>query len=274
MKTNQEPFRILLIEDNPDHVHLLKRFLRESSRITHADTLAAGIELHAVEPFDVTILDLTLPDSRGIQTLTRFRKAVSESPVIITTGDENEETAIQSLRMGAQDYLVKGTINGDMFNRAVRYAVERQRLAKKLSESRERERRLREMKTLTRLSADPEARITAETFGELSLQKRYPDIYEQLIKRYQALLETALEAQSFQVETTLTEDLRALAEKLGYLRALPRDVVNIHTAAMEGRTEGSNPERTTGYLEEGRLMVLELMGHLAAYYRNASAGFR
>lgn len=89
---------------------------------------------------------------------------------------------------------------------------------------------------------------------------------ERLVERYCALLDRALTQRAYKVEFDLSADLQVLARELGQLDARPRDVVRIHTTALKHTTRGIGAAKAQVYLEEARVMVLELMGHLAAYY--------
>ena len=87
-------------------------------------------------------------------------------------------------------------------------------------------------------------------------------------------MDLALEQRSFRVEHNLSERLRSMAESIGFLKAGPRDVVQIHSTALKRRRSQATPQKAQAYAEEGRLMVLELMGCLTAYYRTFSIGMR
>ncbi|HEX8393315.1 MAG TPA: ATP-binding protein [Longimicrobium sp.] len=124
--------RILLVEDNPGDARLLRESLREAHSLdfslVHADTLAAGLRALEGEPCDVVLLDLSLPDAHGMQTVERMLAAAVELPIIVLSGLADETVAVQAVQAGAQDYLVKGTVDGATLARAIRYAMERKRL--------------------------------------------------------------------------------------------------------------------------------------------------
>lgn len=121
--------RILLVEDNPGDIRLLKEYLAEPGssqfQVTCADRLAAGIERLIDAKFDVVLLDLSLPDSQGLETLTRMHAAANGVPIVVLTSLEDEALGLRLIRAGAQDYLVKGQVTGPLLLRALRYAVER-----------------------------------------------------------------------------------------------------------------------------------------------------
>jgi len=121
--------RILLIEDNPGDTRLIREMLFEANgcaaELECEETLASGLERLASERFDVLLLNLTLPDSQGLETLHRVHPSEQKVPVVVLTGLEDDETAQKSLESGAQDYLVKGKITADSLGRVIRYAMVR-----------------------------------------------------------------------------------------------------------------------------------------------------
>ncbi|NTU78106.1 MAG: response regulator [Chloroflexales bacterium] len=125
----------LLIEDNPGDARLLQELLRESQApivITHTDRLASSYLCLARGAVDVILLDLSLPDSQGLSTFTSVHAAAPAVPVVVLTGLNDATVALQAMQAGAQDYLVKGQVDGDGLARALRYAIERQRLRDQL----------------------------------------------------------------------------------------------------------------------------------------------
>lgn len=138
--------RILLVEDNPGDVRLLQEYLKEAGadryQITHADRFARGLERLAEAHVDAVLLDLSLPDSKGIDTLVRMREAAKAVPIVVLTGIEDEALGMRLIQAGAQDYLIKGHVSGPLLTRSLRYAVERKRGEVALRDSEERFRHL------------------------------------------------------------------------------------------------------------------------------------
>jgi phosphoserine phosphatase RsbU/P len=123
--------RALLIEDNPGDARLIREMLREVSQaleVVHVDRLAAGLEHLADHSMDAILLDLSLPDSTGFETFARTHTAAPNVPIVVLSGLDDEETAVRAVQAGAQDYLVKGRVDGALLMRALRYAIERQGL--------------------------------------------------------------------------------------------------------------------------------------------------
>ena len=130
----------------------------------------------------------------------------------------------------------------------------------------------KELRSFERLSTPAQTTVTAQAFGLVSLQEGLPDTFNQLVERYGELMELALEQRAYKVKRNIPEGLRLLAEQVGFLKAGPRDVVKIHSTALKIKTNGVAPQKAQAYVDEGRLMVLELMGYLTSYYRNYASG--
>lgn len=134
-----QPLEMLLIEDSASEARLIRELLSEAPQtkvaLHHAVTLAEGIEALEAGGIDLVLLDLSLPDSHGLETLHGVRQAVSRVPVIVLTGSDEEELALSAVEKGAQDYLVKGQVDGKAILRSARYAIARARTLEALRES-------------------------------------------------------------------------------------------------------------------------------------------
>jgi diguanylate cyclase (GGDEF)-like protein/PAS domain S-box-containing protein len=132
---------ILLIEDNPGDATLIEVMLAETGSLLfsleHAASLYGGIEHLEKSAFDVVLLDIGLPDVNGLDSIIEITNKAPDTPVVMMTGLDDEETAIAALRMGAQDYLVKGRIDSRSLLRSIRYAIERRHVEEDLWSSRQ-----------------------------------------------------------------------------------------------------------------------------------------
>jgi len=127
---------ILLVEDNPADVVMIRELLSDQKGspfdIVCADRFSAAKPYFSDAGIDIILLDLGLPDSQGLDTLRRVREHAGEVPIVVLTMLDNEETGLVALKEGAQDYLVKGQMNGPLIVRSLRYAIERGRIEKEL----------------------------------------------------------------------------------------------------------------------------------------------
>lgn len=132
----QKIFNVLLIEDNPGDAFLIQEQLKTAKTfqclIVHVEYLDKAISLLEKNHFDVILLDLSLPGSRGLETLRILEAKAFGIPIVILTSINDEELAIQAVRLGAQDYLVKGKIIEEVLIHALRYAIERKQIEEKL----------------------------------------------------------------------------------------------------------------------------------------------
>ncbi len=134
--------RILLVEDDASDAHLFRQLLKQVSdaifEVIWAKNLAEAQEHLKADSPDIVLLDLTLPDSSGLNTVQAGRAAAGMLPLIVLTGHDDAEFALQTLEAGAQDYLIKGAFGADELVRAIRYAMSRAKLEQRLSEAEER----------------------------------------------------------------------------------------------------------------------------------------
>lgn len=131
-----KPIKVLLIEDSNEDAIIIREMLNETSKIpfqlTYVSRLKTGFEELFQESFDVLLLDLNLPDSWGFDTFIRTYDQVPELPIVILSGFDDEDVAVKAVREGAQDYLIKGEIDGRLLARSIYYAIERKNIEKQL----------------------------------------------------------------------------------------------------------------------------------------------
>ncbi len=290
------PLYVLLVEDSVEHAEIMKEMLAEASvgrragpvfEVEHVDLLADALARLDAGGIDVVLLDLHLPDSAGLDTVVRIRARAPSVPIVVLTALDDEELGANAVREGAQDYLVKGEVPFELLARSVRYAIERQRAEDelvrarvaraeaevalrdaRLAERQRRQRQRKELRSLERLSAPRPASVTAQAFGVQPLSRALPTTFQDLVHRYAHLLDLALEQQAFKVDHRVSDALRTLADEIGFLNAGPRDVIELHTAALKTKLAEASPRKAQAYIDEARVLVLELMGDLVAYYRN------
>ena len=127
---------ILLIEDDISDAHYLRRELQKTGvrdlQLNHTETLSDALPLLDSQHFDVVIADLNLPDAVGLDIVERVWEVDNDTPVVVLSGNNNEEFAIQAVQEGVQDYLVKWEGDGRLIMRAIRYAIERKRIESRL----------------------------------------------------------------------------------------------------------------------------------------------
>jgi PAS domain S-box-containing protein len=163
--------KALLVEDNAADVRMLRELLKEfpsgTFELQHVDRLDLALERLQSEIFDVVLLDLGLPDSWGVETLTITHKIASGLPIVVLTGLDDEQFALEVVRAGAQDYLVKGRFDSQLLARTIRYAVKRKQAEEEVR----------------RLNAELEMRVAERT---AQFQAANEELRKELIERKRA----------------------------------------------------------------------------------------
>jgi CheY-like chemotaxis protein len=133
---NTRPIQVLLVEDNPADAGLLRRVIARAGQdrwqMAHFEQLDEAIEACAEyvnltqgKQFDVALLDLNLPDSKGLKTMERFRQEMPQIPIVVLTGTNDEQIALKAIAAGAQEYLVKDQTSTQRLMQAMQWAIAR-----------------------------------------------------------------------------------------------------------------------------------------------------
>lgn len=159
------PLAVLLVEDDPADADLLIEALSETDaeqcQITHVKQLSVACKFLSDCCFDVVLLDLSLPDSQGLETVIQLQATAKDLPIVVLAGLDDRLLALQALAKGAQDYLVKGQITTEVLLRVIRYSIERGRILQQLqTEVQERQRSERTL----RLIVEGTASVTGKDF--------------------------------------------------------------------------------------------------------------
>ncbi len=126
----------------------------------------------------------------------------------------------------------------------------------------------REMKSFEHFSALPATEATVRPAGLGSLRERDPDAFNAAVDNYTAMLEKALKLRAYKIEGSLEPEIEHLARMMGQVQSSPRDVVELHLTAIRKQSATATPQKLQVYMEEGRVLVLELMGNLTSFYRS------
>lgn len=129
----EKAIRVLLVEDNPGDARLVQEYLSKAVvapfSLDSVERLSAALKRLAVGGVDIVLLDLGLPDSQGLETLASVRAQAPDVPIIVVTGLDDRQVGLEAIRNGAQDYLVKGRVDGYLLGRALVRQIERWRAA-------------------------------------------------------------------------------------------------------------------------------------------------
>lgn len=197
----------LLVEDNPEHVRLVSQLLDQAEATNfslHVETtLGAALERLKISNIDLVIADLSLPDSEGIESFLRISVAAPELPIVVLSGVQDVALAIETVRLGAQDYLVKGRFDNSLLIRSLQYAIERKRVQLQLKRNNE----------------DLERRVAERTAALLEMNIR---LQQEVAERKKA-------------EESVVESNRSLADALSRLEASQDQVIRRERMHALGR---------------------------------------
>ncbi|CAK0746181.1 Response regulator [Azospirillaceae bacterium] len=256
--------RLLLVEDTISDAKAAKICLssagKEKYEITVVASLKEAIDYLDSGDVDVILLDLSLPDSSGIDTITRLYAASSGIPIVVLTGLDDDDLAMRCIEAGAQDYLCKADMTPHNLRRVLGYAL-----------GRVREGQLLALRTMLQgcqalSSQQMSGPVTRALAGIGPIKDRNPDAFSQLQETYGDLLEHYMDY--LRVKTTKPRDLmEILSTRLGDLGATPRDLIDIHVGALDAAARKLKQSRVPAFASDGRLFALEMMGLLVEYYR-------
>lgn len=179
---SQETIRVLLLEDDAHYAEIVRFTLAhapaETFEFVHHSSIEACLTYLGENQPDVLLIDLGLPDSRGLETFVRIYAAASLLPIIVVTGSSDRSLAVELMRMGAQDFIVKSEIDIKMLPRILMNAIERKRLEQRIKLAEERYRTIFDSSAVAITVTDAEERIVSwNRFTEMLLGKGWDDLY-------------------------------------------------------------------------------------------------
>ncbi|HEY9784489.1 MAG TPA: response regulator [Candidatus Obscuribacterales bacterium] len=202
--------RVLLVEDNPADAKLFRTMLSASQStfftIERTDRLSSSIKRLSAGDIDLVLLDLSLPDGQGLDTFLRIHLEAPDVPVIVLSGLDDESVALEAVKAGAQDYLVKGQVNGSWLVRAIRHAIERHQTEHKVKLlNKELENRILELAALNK-----ELTVTRDRALEASQYKS--QFVAKISHEIRTPVSSILGVSELLARTELTEEQREFAE--------------------------------------------------------------
>ncbi|HLF99105.1 MAG TPA: response regulator [Acidimicrobiia bacterium] len=273
----QDPQSVLLVEDNPDDVRLIQEVLLGASTdrflIDRVDRLSSAVEWLRRRSPSVILLDLNLPDSKGLDTLVVLRTHVPRTAIVVLTVRPDDEGP-RAIRAGAQDYLPKAPLNGEILARALRYAVERQALVNELQRRHVRELREQDRENLGGWGTVGDLRGGPEVFANATLRQSSRELFRSLVRRYGEVLDTAVTGAPGSLPPRCIEQIEEVARRLGVLNASPSDAIEIHSVALELKERVLDDSALAGVRERGGQVLLELMAAMTDHYRRYAVDLR
>ena len=265
---------VLIVDDNP-------------AKLTSLAAVVSGMELEVVtatsgrealrqllqRDFALILLDVRMPTMDGYETaqIIHSRPRSAHIPIIYITAEAlTEEERFKGYTVGAVDWILS-PIMPEILRAKIKVFVDLfylNRIALRQAEELKahNEQLERELKSMAQLSQPPTV-AAGKAAPKLPLHEASPDAFGKLVSNYLDLLDHAVERQAYKVVYDISGKLQAMAKEMAAMLAWPRDVVEVHNRALQMKIGSMKPELKWAYIEEGRLMVLELMGYLANSYR-------
>jgi len=265
---NQD-FKVLVVEDNSSDFEMLQRSLRRTRLfdLTWVKSADEGLVELNDKPYDVVLLDLTLPDSAGLDSVIAFTDLES-TPVVVLSGIDDESTALESVQRGAHDYVVKGKFDTTLMSRTLRYAIERFKLVEELRQTQEQVHREQELRRLEADASATSGGVMLNSDEIYPLKARQAVFFAQTVAEYSDVIDKALEMRNYKVDYNVTVKLRLIADALGRNSASPRDVVDVHTTALNAKNASMSANHSALCNEEARYLLTGLLGHLCLFYQS------
>lgn len=261
--------KILLIEDNPGDARLIRETLKEvdnSFDLEHVVRLQDGLERIQKGDIGMILLDLSLPDSSGIDAYIRVHSKAKHIPIIVITGMQDEELAVKAVSTGAQDYLVKGQIEGNSLIRAIRYAILRHATRADMEGSKLKLSNGKDLMKISSFDEDLSAqKIRAEVFSNKPISEYLPEMFEDLRNSYQAIIDRLADQESLNIN----KDLDNLIEELSTLDASPYDVMEIYSSATKTQlaaTLNTDTRRRSSLVRASKHVIASLMKKMVTFY--------
>lgn len=268
----EEAQQVLIVEDDADFAAILAESLAPSDgadgefATRHVGDLSKAQDAVATEDWSAILLDLNLPDSTGMSTLKSLHEIV-RAPIVVVTGTRDDRFANTAIRNGAHDLVVKGDLRPDAMRLVVRHAIARHRHYASWIEQLGQMIDIEEIDHLTALTGPRPSSVAGRALGLGSIAETAPDVYADITGMYADLLEMSVDRSAYKDGVPTDTEADRIARAMGFAGAGPRDVVDVHTAALRGRLDQASPGARRAYVAEGRNVLVQVMGYLASYYR-------
>ncbi len=213
--------KLLIVEDNPIDQKLLAKFLDKAKFVAGSldfvETLSKALEKLTQEDYDVLVLDLGLPDSYGIDTFYKIRKAAPDLACVIMSGLADEDLAIQAVRDGAHDYLQKGKVAPENLAKSIRFAFNRQKARQEIR-----------IATSQNLDAIEAGKVSAKFSSPIKPKLSFASIKQGLANEYQEIVRAIL-ANKMQKNLSINSQISNLASKCHKHSVTPDDIYNLRS---------------------------------------------
>jgi len=266
MSPQSETLRVLLIEDSAGDAQLFEEWLQpdESSgfEVVWKETLVSGIERCMQGDLDCILLDLNLPDSQGLNTFLTAYESAPGVPIVVLTGHRDEELAIGTLRRGAQDYLLKDSLDAAVLIRSIRYAIERYQRPKDARPV-----------VADALPSSPEAAIPA--VADQQAQDEEPetrDPFAEMVEEYAQHIRAYASKEETPSGSGADSAAVLIAMAFSERDVACNEVIRIHVAAIEQARQGIGRSQFRAVNQKAGSLLLGVVTTLGDLYRERCLG--
>lgn len=267
----RETLRVLCVEDDAEDAAVIERGLRTGfrdtevivRRVAHLGDVEAAL---AAFPLDVLLLDLTLPDGTGLETLDDVLRRAPEIPVIVLTWRDDSAEAVDALRRGAADFVWKAAEPAVLVHAVSRVLARHQLVLDRLEQTVRAERRRRELLGVSDL-AEP-----AAGSDSILLRRQDPDRFDALGRHFDDTVMAAIKRRALQEEPDDDRTPAALADAVVDAGAAGYDVIALYVTALRERSAIGSTSAIEAWMDEARLVALETLAAVAERWRARRGG--
>jgi response regulator RpfG family c-di-GMP phosphodiesterase len=265
--TDSRPL-VLIVDDDAAIGRVLEDVLQPMYDARSLTSARTALDLVRSMEVAIVLADQHMPDMTGLELLTEVRRVKPTAVGVLITAYADLQDAMQAINtVRVIGFVSKPWDEAELLD-IMRRAMDAHITLQQLSRPAD-----RELRVLQSLAGAPTP-ITAQRFGVLPLRDSAPAEFQHFARTYTEILGLALEQRAYKVDRKTSQALHDLADELGALSAGPRDIIDLHVQALKERMSYASREQSMALAEEGRLLVLELMGHLVTYYRSYTLGVR
>lgn len=299
---------LLIVDDDLQVARSLERSFSPAYEVFTATSGPAALELLHQKNIGVILTDQRMPEMSGVQLLQIARGVFPNVIGMLISGYADTAVLIEALNSGLVHGFIPKPWNEADLQQKIRAAFthhaallrDQEELRQAAEALRQAETRVLELRQalndmmnaaagpgenegslsqsqlehefnhLDQIGSQPSIQVSAQIYGSQPLRDAAPEVVGRLAKQFHALLEQAVEQRIFKVTFSFSSSLRMIATEIGFLRAGPRDVIDLYNAVIRNAVQNQPPAKAKLYLEEGHVLCLELMGHLVSFYRNAN----
>lgn len=261
---------LLLVEDSQKDAFLIQELISEVNNseikitINHAVSLSQALDIFSEgEEFSAILLDLFLPDSKGIETIEKALLQMPECPIIVVTNLKDDELGYHALNIGAQDFIVKEELNPKTILKTVMHTLERCAYRRFCDNFKSLEFIKKEMKIADKLCENLDSIIEDESLYE----KPSKEMTEHLTSCLETMMDKGVVQMICNVDLEVSKELYNLAKSMKELRIKSSDIIRIYKTALSNRCKGISDVKAEAIVEESRILILELISYMIVLYK-------